>query len=147
LGAGFHPELSGRENVFLNGAMLGFSRKDMQRKFNHIVEFSELNEFIEAPVRTYSSGMWARLGFSVAIDVDPDILILDEILSVGDENFQRKCLKRIEGIQTSDATILLVSHNMSLVESMCQRAIWLDHGQLKSVGEVHQVVDEYRHAK
>jgi ABC-2 type transport system ATP-binding protein len=147
LGAGFHPELSGRENVFLNGAMLGFSRKDMQRKFNHIVEFSELGEFIEAPVRTYSSGMWARLGFSVAIDADPDILILDEILSVGDESFQRKCLKRIEDFQHGEATILLVSHNMALVESMCQRVIWLNHGELMGIGEAHTVVDEYRRAK
>lgn len=147
LGAGFHPELSGRENVFLNGAMLGFSRKDMQGKFNHIVEFSELADFIEAPVRTYSSGMWARLGFSVAIDVDPDILILDEILSVGDESFQRKCLNRIEDIQHKKATILLVSHNMQLVEAMCQRAIWLDHGALKAIGDARAVVGEYRKAK
>lgn len=147
LGAGFHPELSGRENVFLNGAMLGFSRKEMQAKFNHIVEFSELADFIEAPVRTYSSGMWARLGFSVAIDVDPDILILDEILSVGDESFQRKCLNRIQDIQHKNATILLVSHNMQLVESMCQRAIWLDHGGLKAIGDARAVVGEYRKAK
>lgn len=147
LGAGFHPELSGRENVYLNGAMLGFSRADMDRKFDGIVAFSELGDFIEAPLRTYSSGMWARLGFSVAMDVDPDILILDEILSVGDESFQRKCLNRIEQFKRSDATILLVSHNMSLVEEMCKRAVWLDHGQVKAVGNAGEVIEAYRRAQ
>ena len=147
LGAGFHPELSGRENVYLNGAMLGFSRADMRRKFDGIVQFSELGDFIEAPLRTYSSGMWARLGFSVAMDVEPDILILDEILSVGDESFQRKCLTRIEQFQQSNATILLVSHNMGLVEQMCHRAVWLDHGQVLAVGEAGEVIETYRKAQ
>ncbi len=147
LGAGFHPELSGRENVFLNGAMLGFSRKEMQQKFDGIVKFSELGEFIEAPLRTYSSGMWARLGFSVAMDVDPDILILDEILSVGDESFQQKCLNRIGQYTQGKATILLVSHNMALVEQMCQRALWLDHGEVKAVGEAPDVIEKYRKAQ
>ena len=146
LGAGFHPELSGRENVYLNGAMLGYSRTDMDRKYKGILEFSELGDFIEAPLRTYSSGMWARLGFSVAMDVDPDVLILDEILSVGDESFQRKCLNRIEHVK-KQATILLVSHNMGLVESMCQRAMWLDHGQVKMVGEAKSVIEAYRQAQ
>lgn len=147
LGAGFHPELSGRENVFLNGAMLGFSRAEMNRKFKGIVEFSEIGDFIEAPLRTYSSGMWARLGFSVAIDVDPDILILDEILSVGDESFQKKCLHRIENIIKGTATILFVSHNIPLVESMCDRVAWLDHGVLKAVGDPHTVIEMYRKAQ
>lgn len=147
LGAGFHPELSGRENVFLNGAMLGFSRKDMARKFDDIVSFAELGDFIEAPLRTYSSGMWARLGFSVAMDVDPDILILDEILSVGDESFQQKCLNRIQSFRQGDATILLVSHNMALVEAMCQRAVWLDHGQVKALGDTRTVIKTYRDAQ
>jgi ABC-2 type transport system ATP-binding protein len=147
LGAGFHPELSGRENVFLNGAMLGFSRAEMNRKFNSIVEFSEIGDFIEAPLRTYSSGMWARLGFSVAIDTEPDVLILDEILSVGDESFQKKCLHRIETIMKGNATILLVSHSMALVESMCNRVAWLDHGTLKAVGEPHTIVEMYRKAQ
>lgn len=147
LGAGFHPELSGRENVYLNGAMLGFSRSDMDRKFNGIVEFSEVGDFIDAPLRTYSSGMWARLGFSVAIDVNPDILILDEILSVGDESFQRKCLDRIGQFRDGDATILLVSHNMTLIESMCKRAVWLDHGQVMGVGDARDIVKEYRKAQ
>lgn len=146
LGAGFHPELSGRENVFLNGAMLGFSRAEMHRKFDEIVEFSEIGDFIEAPLRTYSSGMWARLGFSVAIDVEPDVLILDEVLSVGDESFQRKCLNRIEKVK-EQATILLVSHGMGLVESMCDRVLWLDHGQVKMVGEAKAVIAAYREAQ
>jgi ABC-type polysaccharide/polyol phosphate transport system ATPase subunit len=147
LGAGFHPELSGRENVFLNGAMLGFSRAEMDRKFQGIVEFSELGDFIEAPLRTYSSGMWARLGFSVAMDVDPDVLILDEILSVGDESFQHKCLNRIQQFQKADATILLVSHNMALVEQMCRRVAWLDHGKLMAVGEAKPIIEAYRKAQ
>lgn len=147
LGAGFHPELSGRENVYLNGAMLGYSRKDMNRKFKEIVAFSELGDFIEAPLRTYSSGMWARLGFSVAMDVDPDILILDEILSVGDESFQRKCLDRIESVKQKQATILLVSHSMELIGNMCQRVLWLDHGEVKMIGEAHSVVEAYRKAQ
>jgi len=147
LGAGFHPELSGRENVFLNGAMLGFTRAEMNRKFENILAFSEIGEFIEAPLRTYSSGMWARLGFSVAIDVDPDILILDEVLSVGDESFQRKCLNHIENSIKGHTTILFVSHNMTLVEDMCQRVLWLDHGQVKAVGEPKSVIEAYRKAQ
>jgi len=147
LGAGFHPELSGRENIYLNGAMLGFTRKEMDQKFASIVEFSEVGDFIEAPLRTYSSGMWARLGFSVAIDVNPDILILDEILSVGDESFQRKCLNRIDQIIKGNATILFVSHNMALVEQMCQRAVWLDHGVVKAIGDAREVVDAYRRSQ
>lgn len=147
LGAGFHPELSGRENVYLNGAMLGFSRAEMNRKFDNILEFSEIGEFIDAPLRTYSSGMWARLGFSVAIDIDPDILILDEILSVGDESFQRKCLRYIENSIKGHTTILFVSHNMALVESMCQRVLWLDHGHVKAVGEPKPVIEAYRMAQ
>jgi ABC-type polysaccharide/polyol phosphate transport system ATPase subunit len=147
LGAGFHPELSGRENVFLNGAMLGFSRTEMNRKFPEIVDFSEIGDFIDAPLRTYSSGMQARLGFSVAMDVDPDILILDEILSVGDESFQRKCLRRIDEIIRGKATIMIVSHNMDMIEKMCQRAAWLDHGEVKAIGETCEVIDAYRRAQ
>lgn len=147
LGAGFHPELSGRENVYLNGAMLGFSHAEMNQKFPEIVEFSEIGEFIDAPLRTYSSGMWARLGFSVAIDVDPDILVLDEILSVGDESFQRKCLNRIDQIIRGNATILIVSHNMAMIEQMCQRSAWLDHGEVKAVGDTCDVISAYRKAQ
>lgn len=144
LGAGFHPELTGRENIFLNGSILGFNRKEMEAKFHRIVEFSELHDFIEAPLRTYSSGMWARLGFAVAIDAEPDILILDEILSVGDEAFQRKCLARFDEFRQKGTTIVLVSHSTQLIEQMCQRAAWLAHGQLQSVGPASEVVHAYR---
>lgn len=144
LGAGFHPELTGRENIYLNGAMFGFGRREMEVKFPRIVEFSELHEFIEAPLRTYSSGMWARLGFAVAVDAEPDILILDEILSVGDEAFQRKCISRIENFRAQEVTILVVSHNTQMIEDMCQRAAWLDHGQLRLVGDAASVVRAYR---
>jgi len=143
VGAGFHPELTGRENVFLNGAMLGFSREEMQEKFPRIVEFSELGDFIDAPLRTYSSGMSARLGFAVATDTQPDILIVDEILSVGDEAFQRKSFERIQTIKSQGATILLVSHSMSTIENECQRAAWLDHGQLIALGDAKAIVAQY----
>ena len=144
LGAGFHPELTGRENIYLNGAILGYSRDEMDEKIPRIVEFSELGEFIEAPMRTYSSGMWARLGFAVATDSQPDILIVDEILGVGDEAFQRKCADRIDLYRRQGATILLVSHNAVQVESMCQRAAWLDHGQLVLAGPAKDVVAQYQ---
>lgn len=147
LGAGFHPELTGRENIFLNGAILGFTRREMEAKFQRIVEFSELQEFIDAPLRTYSSGMWARLGFAVAIDTEPDILILDEILSVGDEAFQRKCVARIEELRQNGVTILLVTHSTELVASMCNRAAWLDHGRLQLVGEAAVVAQAYRESQ
>jgi len=143
-GAGFHPELTGRENVYLNGALLGFSRKEMEGKFKDIVDFAELWDFIDAPMRTYSSGMWARLGFAVATDVKPDILIIDEVLSVGDEPFQRKSAARIEEFRFQGATIFLVSHNMSLIEAMCHRAVWLDHGQLLACGNSSEVIHTYR---
>ncbi|GAB4498178.1 MAG: hypothetical protein OHK0052_11090 [Anaerolineales bacterium] len=143
LGAGFHPELSGRENVYLNGALLGYKRAEMQAKFERIVEFSELGEFIDAPMRTYSSGMWARLGFAVATDAEPDILIVDEILGVGDEAFQRKSAARIRSFQENGASILLVSHNMTVVREMCHRAVWLDHGNLRAIGAAEDVVAQY----
>lgn len=144
IGAGFHPELTGRENIYLNGSLLGFSRKEMDEKFDRIVEFAELSDFIDAPLRTYSSGMWARLGFAVATDSQPDILIVDEVLSVGDEAFQRKSANRIQQYRDQGATILFVSHNMGTIETICHRAAWLDHGQLKMVGEARQVIQAYR---
>jgi ABC-2 type transport system ATP-binding protein len=144
IGAGFHPELSGRENVYLNGAMLGFTRKEMEKKFDGIVEFAEIANFIEAPLRTYSAGMWARLGFAVATDVDPDILIVDEVLAVGDEGFQRKSSARLQSIREHGATIVLVSHNMTLVEQMCKRAAWLDHGQIQIIDDAKNVIKAYR---
>jgi len=144
LGAGFHPELSGRENVFLNGALLGYSHDEMNQVFNEIVEFSELAEFIDAPIRTYSSGMYARLGFAVATAHQPEILIVDEILSVGDEAFQRKCTDRITGFRENGATVLMVSHNLDLIAGMCNRAAWLDHGKLIHMGNAEEVVAKYR---
>ena len=143
VGAGFHPELTGRENIYLNGAMLGFNQQEMHKKFPRIVEFSELGDFIDAPLRTYSSGMTARLGFAVATDSQPDILIVDEILSVGDEAFQHKSYDRIQSIKSQGATILLVSHSMSVIEGMCQRAAWLHRGQIVSMDNAKAVVDRY----
>jgi ABC-type polysaccharide/polyol phosphate transport system ATPase subunit len=145
LGAGFHPELTGRENIYLNGAMLGYTREQMDEKFPRIVDFSELGGFIESPVRTYSSGMYARLGFAIAVDDQPDILIVDEILGVGDEAFQRKCAARIDEYRCNGATILLVSHSAALVEAICQRAAWLDHGEMRVLGTVGEVLDHYHH--
>lgn len=144
LGAGFHPELSGRENVYLNGAILGYTRAEMEKKFERIVEFSELQDFIDAPLRNYSSGMLARLGFAVATDEKPDILIVDEILGVGDEAFQRKCSARIESFQNQGTSILLVSHNSATIAEMCERVLWLDHGHVRALGEVTPVLQAYR---
>lgn len=143
-GAGFHPELTGRENVYLNGSLLGFSRKAMDEKFERIVNFAELWDFIDAPMRTYSSGMWARLGFAVATDVKPDILIIDEVLSVGDESFQRKSAARMQEFRDLGATILYVSHAMPTIEEMCHQVAWLDHGHLMEVGEPKKVIQAYR---
>ena len=144
LGAGFHPELTGRENVFLNGAMLGFSHREMESRLDEILAFSELGDFIEAPIRTYSSGMWARLGFSVATSFRPDILIIDEILAVGDESFQKKCNDRIKEFVDKGTTILMVSHALGNIESTCSRAVWISHGKLMSSGRPADVIDRYR---
>ena len=144
LGAGFHPELTGKENIFLNSAMLGFSHRETSEKYDQILDFSELGEFINAPIRTYSSGMYARLGFSVATSSDPDVLIVDEILGVGDETFQKKCAARIQAYSQGGTSILMVSHNMTTIQALCQRAAWLDHGELKAIGEPDQVIRAYR---
>ena len=144
MGAGFHMELTGKENIFLNGALLGYSRGQMQEKYQQIVDFSELEQFIEAPIRTYSTGMYARLGFSVATAHEPDILIVDEILGVGDESFQQKCAERISQFRQNGTSILLVSHSMDSIQSMCQRAAWLDHGKLMAIGEPAEVIQAYR---
>jgi lipopolysaccharide transport system ATP-binding protein len=143
MGAGFHPELTGRENIYLNGAMLGLTRAEMNARFDRIVDFAELWDFIDSPLRTYSSGMWARLGFAVATDVEPDVLIVDEILAVGDAAFQHKSSRRIDSFRERGTTIFLVSHSMDLVESMCSRAAWLDHGELVAIGPAKSVVDRY----
>jgi len=143
LGAGFHPEISGRENVFINGIMLGLSRREIERRFDEIVEFAELREFIEAPVKTYSSGMYMRLGFAVAIHVDPDVLLVDEVLAVGDEGFTHKCLDKFAEFRRIGKTILLVTHSLGLVERFCDEAIWLDAGRMRSQGDPKRVVDAY----
>jgi ABC-type polysaccharide/polyol phosphate transport system ATPase subunit len=143
LGAGFHPELTGRENVYLNSALLGFSRALTEELFPSIVEFAEIEEFIDAPLRTFSTGMVARLGFAVATSVRPDILLVDEVLSVGDNRFQEKCLARMNGFRDQGTTIVIVSHNMGTIQSFCNRALWLDNGQIRTIGIVNQVIEQY----
>lgn len=143
LGAGFHPELSGRENVFLNAAILGVPRRQIQARFDEIVEFSGLQQFIDTPVKNYSSGMFVRLGFAVAVNVDPDVLIIDEVLAVGDSEFQAKCNDKIAEFRDRGKTIVLVTHSMSDVVKICQRAAWLDHGVLRMVGDPYDIVDGY----
>jgi ABC-2 type transport system ATP-binding protein len=143
VGAGFHKELSGRENIFLNGTLLGFTQKQMEGKFDRIVDFSELGEFIDAPIRTYSTGMVARLGFAVATDSKPDILIVDEVLSVGDEAFQRKCFERLESYQSQGATTLLVTHSSERIRRYCHRAAWIHKGELQIIGNTEEVVNKY----
>jgi len=143
LGAGFNDELTGRENVFLSGATLGFSCRDMQSRLDRIIDFAGLGEFIDAPLRTYSTGMRARLGFSVATDVQPQVLLLDEIMSVGDEEFRSRCQTRIESFRRDGATVLLVSHGLDLVTVLCDRALFLDRGVTKTIGPTEQVVSEY----
>jgi ABC-type polysaccharide/polyol phosphate transport system ATPase subunit len=143
LGAGFHPEISGRENVFINGIMLGLSRREIEQRFDDIVEFAEMREFIDAPVKTYSSGMYMRLGFAVAINVDPDVLLVDEVLAVGDEGFTHKCLDKFAEFRRRNKTILLVTHSLSMVERFCDHAVWLDHGEKRGEGDPRRVVDLY----
>lgn len=143
LGAGFHPELSGRENVFLNGAILGLSQKELSRRFDDIVDFAGLGQFIDQPVKNYSSGMYVRLGFSVAINVDPDVLFVDEVLAVGDESFQRKCNEKFAELREAGKTIVLVSHTMGAVNNLCDEVAWLEHGRIKMLAPAHVVVDQY----
>jgi ABC-type polysaccharide/polyol phosphate transport system ATPase subunit len=143
LGAGFHPEISGRENVAINGIMLGLTRKEVEHRFDEIVRFAELEAFIDAPVKTYSSGMYARLGFAVAINVDPDVLLIDEVLAVGDEAFTRKCLDKIGEFRRRGRTIVLVTHSLGLVEKMCDEVLWLRQGATASTGDPKRVVDAY----
>ncbi len=146
LGAGFHPEISGRENIFINGAVLGLSRRQLEERYDSIVEFSGLADFIEEPVKNYSSGMYVRLGFAVAIHTDPDVLMVDEVLSVGDEAFAHRCLRRIEEFLARGKTLLLVSHSLTLIEEICDRAIWLEKGVVRADGHPRRVVDAYREA-
>jgi ABC-type polysaccharide/polyol phosphate transport system ATPase subunit len=143
LGAGFHPDLTGRENIYLNGSILGLSRKEIRQKFDSIVSFAELERFIDVPVKHYSSGMYVRLGFSVAIHIDPEILLIDEVLAVGDAAFQEKCLEKVEEMKGKGVTILLVSHDMNAVRNLCNRAIWLDYGMVRADGGPEEVVSRY----
>jgi homopolymeric O-antigen transport system ATP-binding protein len=143
LGAGFHPELTGRENVYLNGSILGLTRKAINAKIDDIIEFAGLGEFIDTPVKVYSSGMYVRLGFSVAVHVEPDILIIDEVIAVGDEDFQRRCFDHIYRLRSSGATIIFVTHSLNLVQTMCDNAAWLDHGELRAIGSAPDVVHQY----
>jgi ABC-type polysaccharide/polyol phosphate transport system ATPase subunit len=143
VGAAFHTELSGRENVFLNGSLLGFSRHEMEEKFERIVDFAELWDYIDQPLRTYSSGMRARLGFAVATDSQPDILIVDEVLSVGDEAFRGKSEERMREIREQGATILLVTHSMPTIRETCHRAVWIHQGGIRMLGQTDEVVEQY----
>jgi len=143
LGAGFHPDLSGRANIYLNAALMGLSRKEVDARFDAIVEFSELGGFIENQVKFYSSGMYARLGFAVAVNMDPDILLVDEVLAVGDEDFHRKCDEKILGLRNSGASIVIVSHGLQSIRMLCEEALWLQEGRVRSRGKASDVVDEY----
>lgn len=143
LGSGFHPELSGRENVFLNGSILGMSKKELERKFDEIVHFAGIEPFIDQPVKNYSSGMYMRLGFSVAINVDPDILLVDEVLAVGDAAFQDKCMEKFVEFRRQGKTVVIVSHAMGSMRTLCDEAVWLDRGRVVEVGRADAIVDRY----
>ncbi len=143
LGAGFDPECTARENIFLNGCVLGHSLKYMEEHFDEIVDFAEIHKFLDSPIKNYSSGMRARLGFSIATMVKPDILIVDEVLSVGDYKFRQKCEKRMKELLSGGTTLLYVSHNIDEVKRLCDHAVWLDHGDVRMIGEVNEVCDAY----
>lgn len=144
VGAGFDPELTARENIYLNGAILGHDKKFMDSKFDEIIDFAELRNFIDVPVKNFSSGMYARLGFAIATMVHPDILIVDEVLSVGDFKFQQKCEQRIQSMIDDGVTIILVSHDIGMIERLCTKVIWLDHGRLKDIGPTKKICNEYK---
>jgi ABC-type polysaccharide/polyol phosphate transport system ATPase subunit len=143
LGAGFHPEITGRENIYINGIMLGLTKREIDQRFDRIVDFSGIREFIDQPVKTYSSGMYVRLGFAVAVHVDPDILLIDEVLSVGDEEFSQKCVAKIQEMKLRGVTLIFVTHQLDQVRNLCDRALWLDHGEAISIGDPVRVVDAY----
>ena len=143
VGTGFHPELSGRENIFLNGAILGMTKQEIRNKFDEIVAFAEIEKFIDTPVKRYSSGMYVRLAFAVAAHLEPEILIVDEVLAVGDMQFQQKCLNKMRDIGTGGRTVLFVSHNLGAVQSLCSRAVWLAGGQIHREGEVFEITRDY----
>ncbi|MFF2439446.1 ABC transporter ATP-binding protein, partial [Streptomyces sp. NPDC058107] len=143
LGAGFNPEFTGRDNILLNAAILGYPREKIENKIDKVIEFSELEDFIDQPIKTYSSGMYARLAFSVAIHVEPEILIVDEALAVGDARFVAKCMRRINEIRDSGATIIFVSHDISSIRTLCDRVLWLDKGKMIDIGEVFPITSKY----
>ena len=143
LGAGFHPDLTGRENIFLNASLLGLQKHEVEAKLDQIIEFSELTDFIDAPLRNYSSGMQVRLGFSVAAHIDPDIVLMDEVIAVGDAEFQRKCLKRLMEFKLQSKTLLFVTHGPESLKGICDRAIWIDHGQVQADGPFDEVLQKY----
>ena len=143
LGAGFHPDFSGRENIYFNASIFGLSKQEIDKRLDEIITFSELEEFIDNPVRTYSSGMYMRLAFSIAINVDADILLIDEILAVGDQHFQDKCFKKLEELRDSDRTIVIVTHSLSSVKKLCKRAVWLKDGVVCMDGKLNDVVEKY----
>ena len=144
LGAGFDMELTARENIYLNGSVLGFSKKFMDEKFDDIVEFSEMRDFLDTPMKNYSSGMVARIGFAIATVTTPDILIVDEILAVGDFLFQKKCEERINAMMKDDTTVIIVSHSIEQIERLCKHCVWLEHGKVKMIGETKEVCDAYK---
>ena len=144
VGAGFDPELTAKENIFLNGAILGHSRKFLQQHFDEIIDFAELRTFVNVPVKNFSSGMYARLGFAIATVVKPDILIVDEVLSVGDYRFQEKCEKRIQEMINGGTTIIIVSHDINMIERLCNKVLWLDHGVKKDFGNAVKICEEYK---
>lgn len=145
LGAGFHPELTGRENIRLNGSILGFSPKQVESMMDDIIDFSGVEEFIDTPVKVYSSGMYVRLGFAIAVKVDPEVLLVDEVIAVGDEQFQRKCFDYLYELRRKGSTIVLVSHGMGQVEELCDQVVWLDHGEVQEIGPSREVVKSYMH--
>jgi ABC-type polysaccharide/polyol phosphate transport system ATPase subunit len=143
LGAGFHPDLTGRENVNVNAALLGLTGKETRERFPEILRFADIGDFIDEPLRTYSSGMMMRLAFSVAVHVDPDILVLDEVLAVGDQDFSEKCVERIRAFRRAGKTMICASHSLPKIESLCERSLWLDHGHVMRIGPTSQVVRAY----
>lgn len=143
LGAGFHQDFTGRENIYFNASIFGLTRKEIESRVDEIIEFSELGSFIDNPVRTYSSGMYMRLAFSVAINVDADILLIDEILAVGDAHFQEKCFKKLDELKNSDKTIVIVSHSLGPVRKLCDRGVWIYEGEVRKDGPIDEVLDEY----
>ena len=143
LGAGFHPDFTGRENIYFNAAIFGLSKQEIDKRIDQIIEFSELGDFIDSPIRTYSSGMYMRLAFAVAINVDADILLIDEILAVGDQHFQDKCFAKLEELAKSDMTIVIVSHGMETLKKLCTRGIWINNGEVRMDGSFKKVANEY----